>query len=135
MLINFDEYLKKKSVQQKIDKLAKKYKSKKVALYGAGTMCASLLENYNLKDLDIVGIGDYAYENNKVNEYFGYKTFKPSELLQQDVAVIIITVYDDENVRAYLKQKIKEEKIKNIKIETLVEMNLMEYIKYLLASM
>ena len=58
-------YFKEVNAQKQINKLARKYKNKKIVIYGAGEYFRILKENYDLSKLNIVGIADKKFETNK----------------------------------------------------------------------
>ena len=91
---NFKEYLEEYKTQEKIDKLAKKYKNKKIALYGAGSFCKVIFENYDMTKLNIVAIADAKFEDDKNKSFFGLNCIEPKELGALDCDVILISNYD-----------------------------------------
>ncbi len=52
------DYLKNIDIQKKIDKYTKKYKGKKVVIYGAGKLSDYIFQNYDLSKLNIVAVAD-----------------------------------------------------------------------------
>ena len=91
---NFKEYLEEYNTQEKIDKLAKKYKNKKIALYGAGSFCKVIFENYDMTKLNIVAIADAKFEDEKNKKFFNLNCIEPKELGTFDCDVILISNYD-----------------------------------------
>jgi len=86
------EYLKEVNTQKYIDQLAKKFKNKRVILYGAGMFAKILFNNYDLSKLNIVGISDKKYESSEEESFNGYKTIKPSELNNTNFDILIFTM-------------------------------------------
>ena len=56
--MNILDYLKAVHAQRQINKLARKYKNKKIVIYGAGEYFQILKNNFDLSNLNIVGIAD-----------------------------------------------------------------------------
>ena len=52
------DYLKNYDIQKKIDSFAKKYKNKKIVIYGAGKLSDFIFKNYNLSKLNIIAVAD-----------------------------------------------------------------------------
>lgn len=92
--MDFIEYLKIYNAQFKINKLAKKYKNKKVAIYGAGQFAYAIFENYDLSKLNIVAVADLKFEDKNKREFFGYNCISPNELGTLDCDAILIANFD-----------------------------------------
>jgi len=92
--MEFLEYLQKYNAQEKIDKLSKKYKDKKVVFYGAGQFSQVVFQNYDLSKLNIVAIADKRFEQERPHEFFNLNCVKPNDLKDLDYDVIIISNFD-----------------------------------------
>lgn len=92
--MNFEDFLKKYNAQKKINKLVKKYKNKKIAVYGAGQFARAIFERYNISGLNIVAVADIKFENNNQSEFFNYKCISPNALGDIDCDVILIANFD-----------------------------------------
>ena len=57
-MTNYLKYYNEVKAQKQIDKLTKKYKNKKIVIYGAGIMSEILFKNFDLSKLNIVAICD-----------------------------------------------------------------------------
>ena len=68
--MDFLNYLQKYNAQEKINKLAKKYKNKRVVIYGAGQFAKTAFENYDLSKLNIVAIADKKFEQEGEHHFF-----------------------------------------------------------------
>lgn len=99
------EYLQKVGEQNFINKLAKKYKNKKIILYGAGLVAKILVKNFDLSKFNIVGIADRRFETSGEQEFLGYKTIKPTELNSIDCEVILFTMKLFKQIEKTLKEK------------------------------
>lgn len=92
--MEFEEYLKFYNAQEKINKLAKKYKNKRVVLYGAGQFSHCIFENYDLSKLNIVAVADKKFEENANHEFYNLNCVKPADLKVMDYDVILIMNFD-----------------------------------------
>ena len=134
MRTDFKEYLEKKKAQKAIDKVAKKYKDKKVVLYGAGFFASDLLRNYDLSKLNIIAVADMKFQDDTEGDYYGYKKVGPYDLLEMDFELLLITTWDDEPVKDFFADDLFEGEEVNFKVQTLIRMNLWDYIKQIIAS-
>ncbi len=132
MKTNFKNYLKIKKAQQEIDKIAKEYEGKNIIIFGIDLLTGDLFRNYDLSQLNIMAISDISYETETKGEFYGYKKIKPSEIIEQDFSLLLITTFDDIDNKLFLKRNLFKNKKINFKIKTLIKMNLFEYIKALI---
>ena len=80
--INFSAYLKK---------LKTKLVNKKVIIYGSGTFFKYVLDNYDLKDINIIGISDLKFEEDKEGqEFLGFKIIPKNKILSYKPDCIIV---------------------------------------------
>ena len=56
------EFFNDNNAQKQIDKLAKKFKNKKVVIYGAGIYFQIIKNNFDISKLNIIGIADKKFE-------------------------------------------------------------------------
>lgn len=117
---NGDEYIfykqlfKNNNFESKLKKLGKKYKNKKILLYGAGLFFDVIVDNYDVKKyLNVIGISDIKYEKTNGTEYKKIKTYKPSEINELNADVILLTTY----YTSFIKKHLKENVLLNDKIE------------------
>ena len=88
--VEIKEYLAKYNTQNKINRLAKLYKGKKVAIYGAGLISNEVFENYDLSKLTIVAVADMKFKDVENREFFGYNCIPSEELANIDCDVILV---------------------------------------------
>jgi len=129
MKTNFIDYLEKKKAQQIIDRLALKPHDKKIIIFGAGLFAGDLFRHYDLSKLNIIGACDKSFQENPDGDYYGYKKFSPLDLLEADFDILLITEYDDSEIKKYLKKELFQGENIKFKIRTLVKLSLIEYIK------
>lgn len=131
MQTEFKQYLEKKQAQKKIDKLAKKYEGKRVVLYGAGMFACELLKDYDFSKLNITAVADKKFEDNREGDFYGYKKLAPLDLLEEEFEVLVFTLFDTSEIKEDVKEMLEDADRPKVKFEVLVNMNLIEYIKYL----
>lgn len=134
MKTNFKEYLEKKKAQKSIDKVASKYKDKKIVLYGAGFFASDLLRNYDFSKLNIVGVADIKFQDNTEGDFYGYPKLGSYDLLETDFDLLLITVYDDEIVRDFIENDLFEGEERKFKVATLIKLSLIDYIKQVFSN-
>ena len=92
--MDFKEYFEKYEAQKKIDKLARRYKNRRIALYGAGQFAQMLFENYDLSKLNIVAIADKKFEEEEKRNFHNLNCIPPEELGDFDCDLILISNFD-----------------------------------------
>ena len=92
--MEFEKILNTCRIKQKLINISKKYKNKKIVLYGAGLFADFLFERCDFSILNIVAIADKKYEQEKSLMYNGIKTISPKELTTIDCDLILITNQD-----------------------------------------
>ena len=90
--MDYKKYYKEIDAQKQINKLAKKYKDKKIIIYGTGLMSDVLMENYDVSKLNIVAFADGKYQLNSDEKYHSYNTINPKELIGIDFDILLINV-------------------------------------------
>ncbi len=103
--MNIYSYFKDVNAQKQIDKLAKKYKNKKIVIYGAGEYFDILNQNYDLSKLNIVAISDKKFETSADSNTTPYKAITPDELKQFDYDVILVALLKDIEICDWLEYK------------------------------
>lgn len=123
-------YFKKVKAQKQINKLSKKYKNKRIVIYGAGEYFRILKENFDLSKLNIVGIADKKFETDKNTNFTEYIAITPDELKTFDCDIILVALYDDVTVYNYLEKELLVKKEK--KVISIIEPTLLYIIKVFL---
>ena len=104
--MNILDYFKSVHAQRQINKLARKYKNKKIVIYGAGEYFQILKNNFDLSKLNIVGIADKKFETSKDSNPTPYLALAPEELKNFDLDVILVALYDDTSLCDYLEYQL-----------------------------
>jgi len=119
------KFLEKIKLQNKINKLAEKYKDKKLIAYGSGQMAEIIVNNYDLSKLNILGFADSKYMNKK-EDFYGYNTFSPSEISELNPDIILYFILEPKLVWEYFEFYYPE--LENIKKEHILKRNFFERI-------
>jgi ABC-type Fe3+-hydroxamate transport system substrate-binding protein len=96
------EELQELKLQKKIDKLAKKYKNKKIMIYATGRYFDEMISNFDLSNLNIIGVSDKSF-NSETQEYKGFKAFDPKDIKAQNPDIVLISAYNSENIEDYFE--------------------------------
>lgn len=130
--MNYKKYYEEVKAQKQINKLAKKYKNKRVVVYGAGIMSEILFQNYDLSKLNIIAICDKKYETIN-SQFFNIKTIKPKDLQEINCDVILVLLLQEIQVIDNLKDNILiNSKNEEIEIKPMIKIPILQCIKYLL---
>lgn len=116
------EYYKQINAQKQIENLAKKYKNKKIVIYGAGIMTKTLFENFDFSKLNIIAICDNKYKVNSEERFFAYKTINPKELTTLDYDIIFVNLRKNNTFINKIKYRlIINSKNENKQVKALIE--------------
>lgn len=133
--MDFKDFFKKENAQKQIDKLAKKYKGKKVAIYGAGQYATCLFENYDLSKLNIVAVADMKFIDESNRSFFGLNCITPEDLCEFDCDVILLGVYDTFYFLDVLEEELLVDcKNSKIKIKPIVKQSFFGFLKSLFSE-
>lgn len=129
-IMDYEEYFEQLNVQKQINRLSKKYKNKRVVLYGAGKLCQEIFENYDLSALNIVAVADKAFSDEMQYEFYGLQCISPKSLRDIDCDVILISTYKLLPIYDYLKTNLLlKSKNAKVKIRPLVKKSLIKALK------
>lgn len=98
----FVGYLERKNINKIIAKLNKKYKNKKVIVYGAGIFAEAFFKFDYLHN--IVAVADNMFEQGKETSYKGRIGINPRDINKYRHDVILINVYQYKYILRFLKQ-------------------------------
>lgn len=103
---SFLNYFEEVKAQKQINKLAKKYKDKRVVIYGAGLYTKTLFENFDMSKLKIAAIADKSFEKEENKNFFGLKCISPGELRSFECDVILIGVKEKLAILDFLEDEL-----------------------------
>lgn len=115
------KYYKKIKLDKKITKLTKDYKDKKIVIYGAGMMSKILLENYDISSLNVVAVCDKSFEENKPQDFYGYKCITPEELKNFECDVVFVVLLKSWEITQVLKYKKNGFNMENKEVRPLID--------------
>ncbi len=125
---DYKEYLKKNNFKARLIKLNKKLKNKSIVIYGAGAIFKYIKENYDLSNLNIIGISDLKFhKEHKGTDFLGYKIILKDEIAKHNPDyVLVATLKYIKIVENFTVNVFKDTKIKTI---PLVKRRLLDLIK------
>jgi len=94
--------LQRRNFQDSIAEFKKKFKGKKVLLYGAGLFTRVVLDNYSLDGLNIIGVSDMKFKGGE--KFYGYSGISLSDIADFKPDVILISAYRDTQIKYFLKE-------------------------------
>lgn len=108
----FREYLQQNNFTKRLAVLSKKFKNKRILIYGAGLLFKYISENHNLSNLNIIGISDRKYlSEDSGNVFGGYNIIPYDSLMSTEFDYILLTVKEGESLKKYLSKMIEPRKI------------------------
>ena len=112
--------------QNQLKKLEKKYKNKRILIYGTGIFFKAVQNNYDLSNLNIIGISDIKFKNKEIefDEEYGYKKISPENIYKFNPDIILIGTINPFDTERYLNQEIFKDKRNRIKYSYLFQENI-----------
>lgn len=122
-------FLEKTEFKAYLKNLEKKYKNKSIVIYGASKLFSVLCKEYDLSNLNIVGVIDRKYEQNNKSTDHPYPTIPLSKIDEYNFDVILISMLKfNKHFINYMKKELLKNKNK-IKLEFLYKKNLIDLLK------
>jgi hypothetical protein len=118
-------WLEQRDFQKNINNFAKKYKNKKVILYGAGILAKVVLDNYDLSKLNIIAVADAKFTGDE--EFYGFKASSPDKISELKPDLILINAYNPALIVEYLDKNFAE--LKKIPKFSIVKSTIKDKIK------
>lgn len=88
------KYLESINFQKQLNNIERKYKNKRILIYGTGLLFSTIVENYDISKLNIIGVSDRKYDNcHKGKCCHGYKIVHFSKIKEQNPDYILISVF------------------------------------------
>ena len=93
MTEEFKEYLVYTKFDKYLKKLNSKLKNKKIIVYGAGSFFHYIKENYDISNLDIIGISDMKFDfEEEGKDYLGYKIIPKAKMREYNADCVLVAV-------------------------------------------
>lgn len=105
-----EQYLKKINFDKQYKKFIKKYKDKKIIIYGAGQFFRIIFSKYDFSMLNIIGICDRSFSKTGIKEFYGYKTIFVEDLYNYEPDLIVTATLEYLNLIEYIQKDIFHEK-------------------------
>lgn len=121
--MDFKQYLETYNAQAKINQLAKRYKNKKIIIYGAGQFSREIFDNYDLSKLNIIAVADKKFTDEKNRSFYNLNCIPPEEMGKIDCDVILIANFDYDFFLAQLDDNfLYKTKNENVEIRPLIKL-------------
>ena len=93
-------YLKRKNFAKRLIKLKKQLNNKSVIIYGAGKLFRIIMDNYDLSDLNIIGVCDKSFSTaDEATQIFGYSKIALHNLNLYDYDYILVATQNFIQIR------------------------------------
>ena len=84
--------LKNCKFDKQLKKYNKKFRNKKIVLYGMGSFFKTIKDNYDLSELNIIGVSDKKYtENDEGKEVFGYRIIPLEKVADSNPDIVMVS--------------------------------------------
>lgn len=102
----FIQYYKNKNTYRTLNKILKKYKDKKILLYGAGTSAIALLQIDKSSILynNIDYVADIKFPRGKESKWEEFMGINPMDIIKYDFDLILVTAYRFDIIKNAIKQ-------------------------------
>jgi len=120
------DFVQKNQIQKKLDKLAKKYKNKKVVFYGASGFLAEIINACDISKLNIIGIADKKFEDGE--SFMGFPAFSAEKFLEQKPDIVLISILTPNIAEDFFKKNLIPV-FGNFKYERIYQKNFAEKFK------
>ena len=112
---NLLESLEEFKFKKQLVKLNKKLKNKTVVIYGTGLLFQKIKENYDLSNLNIIGVSDRKYTTEEEGrESFGYKIIPLEKIVDYKPDYILISTLKFLGIKDDLKNNVIKGKKKKV---------------------
>ena len=133
--MDYLQFYHKINLTKKIKTLEKKYKNKRIVIYGAGIMARILFQNYDVSGLNIVGVSDRKYTGRQDEKFFGYPALSSEQLKTFDCDVILVLVKDFIKIIKSLKYELLlNTKNENVVVDLFINLSLLDCLEVLISE-
>lgn len=124
----FKKYLKDIKFEKYLNSLKKNLKGKTIVIYGTGLLFQYINENYDLSELNIIGVSDMKYAEEMEGQMdLGYKVIPKSSITKYNPDYIIIASENYMNLLESMTLEYSE--ISNVKLIPLAKKSWLEVVK------
>lgn len=89
----FLEVLNENGFQEKLNGLKKRYKNKKIIIYGTGLICDIIFENFNFQNMNIIAVSDKKYKD-ETETYKNIPAIPPEKIAEKKPDIVLTTLQD-----------------------------------------
>ena len=93
-----ENYLNTNHFKRQLKFLVKKIKNKKVIFYGAGELFRYIFNNFDLSEINIIGISDKSFDNIQQTHYKNLLIIPTNQIKEYDVDYVILSVLNWQEV-------------------------------------
>ena len=116
--------------ENQLKRLNKKLKNKKIIIYGAGTFFEKVLKNYDLSNINIIGVSDSKFAPQQEGEfYLNYKIIPFDKILEYEPDYVLISTLKFMNILNDFRNEVFHKT--KIKVLPLVDRPLFDLVKEL----
>lgn len=120
-------FLKVNKFEKTLKTLKKKLKNKRVVIHGANFLFDAVLDIDDLRELNIIGISDFSFDNLAVEKYKGFTAILPSEIKQLSPDYLLICAKDSLELIEYFRYNLLSDT--NIKVLPFVKRSFISTLK------
>ena len=126
-----DEF-KLQRADKQFEKLKRKYKDKKIILYGVGKYFQEIKASFDLSSLNIIAVSDKKYEDLEELTYddsVGYNAISPRKIFDLKPDIVFLTVVEDFYVEQYFCEELFIEQKQKFKYRRFFKLTLAQIIE------
>ena len=132
MIMQYIDEFNAQRADKQFEKLKRKYKNKKIILYGVGKYFQEIRDNFDLSSLNIISVSDKKYmdlEELTYDDSVGYNAISPRKIFDLKPDIVLLTVAEDFYVEQYFceelfvtrKQKFKYRRFFKLTLAQIIE--------------
>ncbi len=126
------EEFNEQNAHKQFEKLKRKYKNKRIVLYGAGIYFEEVRKNFDLSQLNIIAVSDIKYKDIQkltFDEELRYNIISPCKIHTLNPDIVLLTVQEDFYIEEYFctevfpktKHKFKYSRFFKLTLEQIIE--------------
>ena len=115
------------NIQVKLQKAKREFKEREIVLYGAGDYTRYIFKNYDISNLNIKGICDERFAEDRTHEFYGLKCLKPEDLKNANYDLILISNQDFVKEYHIVSKILKGTKNESVEIRPLIKTELSDF--------
>lgn len=124
---DFLELLKQEKFDNQLQKMIKRYKNKKLVLYGVGKFFHTIKNNYDLSKLNIIAVSDIMFKEIETpifDEKLGYNKISPYCINKLKPDFVLISVLKDIYIEKFFNEQLFKDKNCRFKYKVLFQPSL-----------